>query len=424
MTLVPRRTLAQFVETFKPRETRIPLQATVETTFRCNLACVHCYVNKAVDDANERATELELSRLQKLIDEAVARGTLELLLTGGEILVRPDFEALYSHALRSGLMVVLFTNGTMITEKVAAFLGAHKPLRVEITLYGMTEETYERVTQVKGSYAKCLRGIELLLKNGVPLKLKTIVLTWNQHELPAMQAFAASKGLDFKFDGFLNPRVDCGANRNAELQVSPEQLLKLDLADPARLLEFKQFCDTHVPKPQHVAAQAPREKLYTCGAGVTSFTVDPSGHMQLCQLSRKNSFELKAQAFKEGWDVFFPKLRDRTWKTNSVCRTCNLMSLCSSCPGSAEMETGSVEGIVATFCRTTHLRAFEILGENSGHVRDGSCCLGGAHNDPPINAGGCGCAESGSASSNKPSRQAESGRSHKNSDLMPNKTKG
>lgn len=368
---IPRRTLADFVKEQKLRARRAPMQGTLETTFRCNLKCVHCYVNKAVGDAEEKARELTTERMLKLVDEVADAGCLELLLTGGEVLVRPDFEEVYLHAQARGLLVIVFTNGTLVTERIADFLAAHKPLRVEVSLYGMTPETYERVTDVPGSYAKCMRGIELLLARDVPLKLKTMVLTWNMHELDAMRAYAADRGLAFRYDGFLNPRVDCGANRNGELQVDPEALLALDLADPERMASFKQFCERFVPRER----VEPRERVYNCGAGQTSFTVEPSGKLQLCQLSRRASFDLKKGSFDEGWNVVFPALREKKWQSNSVCRSCNLTSLCANCPGSAEMETGSIEGVIEGFCRATHLRAWAVLKEKSGHKRDGSCCL-------------------------------------------------
>ena len=69
-------------------------------------------------------------------------------------------------------------------------------------------------------------------------------------------------------------------------------------------------------------------------------------------------------------------LRARTWQTNEVCRKCNLMALCGSCPGAAEMETGDIEGVVPAFCEIAHLRAWAVMGEGSGHRRDATCCLG------------------------------------------------
>lgn len=355
------------------RGSRTPFEGTIETTYRCNLRCAHCYVNEAVGDAEEAARELATERLLSLIDEIAERGALFLLLTGGEVLVRRDFPEIYLRALRRGLLVVVYTNGTLVTDKVAELFAEHRPHLVEITLYGMTRDTYEKVTQVPGSYDKCLAGIRRLVESQVPLKLKTMALTWNYHEVPAMREFARSLGLGFRYDSSLNPRVDCGANRNGELQLSAEQAVALDLQDPKRVAELREFLERSA-RPGSVAD--PARGVYSCGAGEVGFTVDPYGNLQLCQLSRRRSFSVREASFAEGWDVHLPRFRARTWQTNSVCRRCNLISFCSSCPGAAEMENGDVEKLVPQFCEITHRRAFALQGGACGHRADASCCLG------------------------------------------------
>ena len=78
----------------------VPVNGTVETTFRCNLRCVHCYVNESPGDAEEQARELDTARLLRLVDEMADQGCLFLLLTGGEVFVRPDFPEVYLHAIK------------------------------------------------------------------------------------------------------------------------------------------------------------------------------------------------------------------------------------------------------------------------------------------------------------------------------------
>ncbi len=285
---------------------RVPLQATIESTFRCNLRCVHCYVNEPVSAPELDAAELSPERLRQLIDEIVAAGTLSLLLTGGEVLVRPDFSDLYLYAHSKGLLITIFTNGTMVTDRIADLFVEHRPEWIEVSLYGMTRETYERVTQVPGSYDKCLAGIRRLLDRDLPLKLKTMALRFNVHEVPAMEAYARQLGLSFRFDSHLNARVDCGANRNGELQLSAREAIALDLQNGLGMQELREFCRTFVPE-----RAGDQEHVYSCGADENSFTVDPYGKLQMCQLSRKSSFDLKMGSFREGWEDFFPKLRAR-----------------------------------------------------------------------------------------------------------------
>jgi len=388
---IPEISYGQLLEESGALSRRLPLDGTVETTFRCNLRCVHCYVNEPAHDRAARERELSRDRLERLLDEMVEEGCLEVLFTGGEVLLRPDFSEVYLHAWRRGLRVTVFTNGTLVTDKVADLFETHRPACVEISLYGMTRETYERVTGVPGSFDQCLAGIGRLQAREVPFKLKTMVLAWNRHELDAMRDFAARLGVEFRHDSLLNARVDCGANRNPELQVTAAEAVQADLGDDAAR-------GRHAASFRAALAEGPLpggDEVYSCGAGRIGFTVDPYGRLQLCQLSRRSSFDLRDDTFARGWNEFLPALRARTWQSNSVCRSCSLRPVCGSCPGASELEHGDIEAAVASFCEITHLRAQALVGDVAGHKPDATCCLGHgqgvlALGTAASSAGGCG----------------------------------
>ena len=199
-----------------------------------------------------------------------------------------------------------------------------------------------------------------------------MALTWNEHEVEAMRAFAEGLGLRFKHDSLVNARVDCGANRNPELQLGAERAVALQLRRPGALEAFRRQCDEAVEAgPRGVS-----EAVYTCGAGRNTFTVDPYGRLQMCQLSRRSFHDLRGGSFQQGWNELFPALRARKWQSNAVCRRCSLLPLCGNCPGAAELEHGDVEAVVESFCRITHLQAFTARGDVPGHRRDAGCCLG------------------------------------------------
>ena len=144
---------------------RQPVNGTFELTERCNLACRMCYVCQSSGDAARRTKELSAAAWLELARQAVDNGMVFLLLTGGEVFLRPDFFEIYTPLTRLGLILTLFTNGTLITEAVAERLAEAPPSRTEITLYGATAATYEAVTGVPGSYARCCAGIEALVRH-------------------------------------------------------------------------------------------------------------------------------------------------------------------------------------------------------------------------------------------------------------------
>ena len=353
---------------------RAPLFGSIETTFRCNLNCIHCYVNVPAHDPDARAREVPLSRLLGLIDEIAEQGCLELLLTGGEVLIHSSFAETYQHAARKGLRVTVFTNGTLVTDEVVRIFKDTPPRGVEITLYGMTRETYECITRVKGSFERCLQGIHRLYRAGIPLKLKTMIMKWNVHELTAMREFSQNLGLPFRHDGLLNPRIDEHFFPVDKLQLGAEQLAAIDL----EVSTFRKHLQDGAGKlsngcPSVVTSGC--NQAYTCGAGMVAFNIDPYGRLQLCQLARKYSFDLKNNSFRNGWDDFLPGIRYRQLSQPSACRHCTLASCCAGCSGASELECGDPGKPVARFCRITHARMYRLLGEIPGHRPDASCCL-------------------------------------------------
>ena len=106
---------------------RAPLEVSIEVTRRCPLDCLHCYNNLPMSDHAARAQELSLEEHRRLLDELVDAGCLWLLYTGGEIFARKDFLEIYTEAKKRGFLITLFTNGTMINERIADHLAEYRP---------------------------------------------------------------------------------------------------------------------------------------------------------------------------------------------------------------------------------------------------------------------------------------------------------
>jgi radical SAM protein with 4Fe4S-binding SPASM domain len=327
---------------------RIPVVGSLELTFRCNLRCVHCYVAHGHHGLPEK--ELTARQIRGILDQVVDAGCLWLLLTGGEPLLRPDFLDVYTHARRRGLIVTLFTNGTLLTPRIADYLAEWRPFVVEITLYGSTQATYERITGVPGSHARCLRGIELLLDRGVPLKLKTMLMTLNRHELWDIRAYADSLGVDFRFDPMVNAGLE-GSGDPLAYRLAPEEVVAFDLADARRLDEWRAFCD------RFRGVRPDGRHLYVCGAAQNSFHVDPCGHLSACLISRRPAYDLRRGTFRQGWLEFLAAVRSRQPAGSYPCGTCELLALCGQCPGWGQLEHGDPEQPVDFLCQVAHRRA-------------------------------------------------------------------
>jgi radical SAM protein with 4Fe4S-binding SPASM domain len=329
---------------------RIPVTGSIEVTARCNLRCVHCYINLPIGDYKAQKRELTYKETCNILDQITDEGCLWLLLTGGEPFIRPDFLDIYTYAKKKGLLITLFTNGTTITPRIADYLADWRPFNVEITLYGRTKETYEKVTGILGSYQRCMQGIELLLERKLPLGLKTVIVTLNKHEVWDMKEYAERLGIDFRFDPVINMRLD--GNRNPLIyRIRPEEVLELDLKDEKRIKNLHDFSEKFWGLPPS------SEYLFQCGAGVGTFHVDSYGRLSPCMMTRNLSYDLRQGTFRDGWLDFMPYVLAQKWTRETPCKRCELFALCGQCPGWAQMETGDAEIQVEYLCEVAHMRA-------------------------------------------------------------------
>lgn len=331
---------------------RYPLGGTLELTERCNLACVHCYINQPAGSERARARELTTTQIMGIVDQMADAGCLFLVLTGGEPLLRPDFAEIYRYAKQRGLLVSLLTNATLVTPRIADLLADLSAYAIEVTLYGATAETYERVTQVPGSYRRCRRGIDLLLDRGLRLTLKSVLMTLNRQELPAMKALVDQLGVKFRYDGVLWPRLD-GGQQPYEYRLSVEEIVALDLEDPERQRKWEETAaafDGELVRNEYV---------YSCGAGVRSFHVDSSGWMSICTMARRPAYDLSEMTFSEAWERL-GELRQRKRQLGTACETCSVGALCGQCPGWSQAVHGDDETPVEFVCELGKLRARQI----------------------------------------------------------------
>jgi radical SAM protein with 4Fe4S-binding SPASM domain len=354
---------------------RVPLEVAIEVTRRCPLECQHCYNNLDMADMEARKRELTKEEHFKLLDDLSEMGIFWILFTGGEIFARKDFLEIYTYAKKKGFLITLFTNGTVINEKIADHLLEWPPFAIEITLYGRTRETYEALTAVPGSFDRCMRGVGLLKERGLPLKLKTIGTSINKHEVLSMKAFVEDElHLDFKFESLVNPRIDCSQSPLA-VRLSPEEVVALDLHTHAVAAEYRKGIEREIVRPPVLENNT---AVYTCGGGLQAFAIDPYGEMSICLLSHQETYSIRSGSVKAGWDQFLGGIRERQRKSISKCVRCRLHSVCSMCAANGELENRNAETPVDFLCEVAHLRAMALGFEVPEH---GTCefCPGGSH---------------------------------------------
>ena len=350
----------------KIKDKRRLVSFDLEITARCNNNCRHCYINLPAQDTEAKSKELTFQQIKDIVDEAAGLGALRCLITGGEPLLREDFFDIYLYIKKKGLLVSVFTNAVLIAKRHIEFFKKYPPRDIEVTVYGVTEGAYERVTRMPGSYAAFMRGLNLLLENRIKVRFKAMALRSNLHELTAISQFCRKRSKDyFRFDPFLHLRFDGDIGRNEEIKserLLPEEIVTVEKNDPERSLSLEKSCDKLInPDFAHINC----DHLFHCGAGNGSFTVSYDGFFRLCSSLWHPDcvYDLKKGILLEAWRDFVPWVRDKRSKREDFlekCRVCPIINLCIWCPAHSHLETGELDKPVDYFCEVAHARAVSL----------------------------------------------------------------
>jgi len=329
----PKRYLIQEVIA-KCSRLSVPVKVVLEITYRCNLHCAHCYVDVAEPD------ELTLEEWKGVIDQLKAAGTIYLLFTGGEIMVREDFLEIASYARRSGFIPELMTNCTLLTPDIVQDIAELKPFSITTSLYGATAATHDSVTGVTGSHERTLEGIKLLVEHGMVPLVQTLVMKPNLNELDQIERLVTSLGAKSSIDIGLAPSKS-GATYPLQLEPDEEELINCGWR-PTSLYE------------------APTEYQGLCKAGKATCSVSPSGNLFPCSIFPLKLGNLKQLSFDTMWRLEpcaeLRYLRSMRRTDLYACNQCHLEEYCKRCAGVACLESGRPDGPSTSACRQARMR--------------------------------------------------------------------
>ncbi len=377
-SFVYREILPEFSLWKKMWSNKSPCSFELELTSRCQNNCRHCYVNVHEADQKAISSELRLSEILDISDQAVSLGILWCLLSGGEPLLRPDFPEIYFQMIKRGLLVSVFTNAGLITDELVGLFKRFPPRRVEVSVYGESEKVYERVTRKPGSYAAFRRGLEKLINAGFKPVLKAMVMRSNAIELKQIKTFGREiSGKLFRFDPILTLRSDNNLTRNREIlaeRLSAEEIVDIEENAPTVWNQIRKSCH---PLGNFAFPEKNNFPLFLCGAGLKSFNIRASGIFNLCtSLNHPDfSYDLKNGSLSEAVKKFVPSVRETSVERKPLyagCYNCSQANFCTICPGNMYLETGDLEGWSDYFCKigkTRESRLVHLISNNTISIR-------------------------------------------------------
>jgi radical SAM protein with 4Fe4S-binding SPASM domain len=340
----------------------------LEITARCNNNCRHCFINLPAGDIHAKKKEISVEEISRIADEAVSLGALWCVIGGGEPFLREDFSDIYLALKKKGLLVVVYTNANLITEKHIELFKKYPPRNFEVTVYGVTRETYENVTRKPGSYDSFRRGLELLLKNGIKVRLKAMALRSNLSEMSRIAQFCRERTCDyFRFDPFLNLRYDGNKDRNKEIEserLSPLEIVALEKSDKERYQIVQEKCEKILTEGRSASSS---DFIFRCGVGSSGFDVSYDGFFRLCTSLWHPGclYDLKKGSLEDAWNHFVfdvLQMKSDNQELRETCRVCPLIDICFWCPANAHLERGELDKPVDYFCRVAQAKAVQYKG--------------------------------------------------------------
>lgn len=312
---------------------RLPLEGSIDLTYRCNNACRHCWVSIPADSP-EQKDELTFHEITRIVDEARTLGCRRWALSGGEPMIRPEFAEILDYITRKSASYSLNTNGTLITPHIARLM-KRKGIKM-VALYGATAAVHDHITRTTGSFEAMLRGFAYLKEAGAGFTVQIVPMRDNFRQLNDMIRLAESFSPMWRIGAsWLHLSASGDLERNREIlkqRLSPRDVVDLDKPDLSQ--ESTKPC---------LHAKNDGRLLASCIAGKRGFHVDPYGQMSLCSFVKDDGlrYDLRAGGFREGWDIFLPSLVDREVggkEYEENCGTCSLREDCLWCPAFGYLE--------------------------------------------------------------------------------------
>ena len=348
--------ISKFLHT-KGRRLGIPVSGTFELTPRCNFRCKMCYVHLTQEEQQSRGRELTADEWLCIGEDAKRAGSVFLLLTGGEPTLRPDFPEIYQRLKRMGFFISVNSNGLLLDGALGRLLCEDPPSRINISLYGTSEETYEKQCGLP-VYGRVLQNIRTLREAGIDVKISLSATPDNCTDMQAVYDKARELGAHIQSTTYMFPPIrlhpeHCGENYRMDPITAGRVQAEIESANKPEEVLQRQY---EALKNGNFFADETQEDCIgaeadgvQCRGGRTSFWIDWDGKMLPCG----QMVEPAADVLSVGFDAAWKTVRECTEQIRLPleCAACNLKKVCHPCAAMCYCESGRFDGKPEYVCR-------------------------------------------------------------------------
>ncbi len=298
----------------------------IELTSKCNLHCFYCY--RKSHENLEELNRLEINELKNIIISLSERGLKIAEITGGEPLLHPDFIEIIDTCYNNLSIISIITNGTLIDNLfIEKILPYKNKVLFSISLDSHLPEEHDRRCGVKGSFFKTVNGIKLLTKNGFTVRTAMAVDDNNWYQIEDTILFSKSIGVTkFAYSPILpfgraEHNFSYWKNISFKEAKSYENYLKEKYSDFIHYIDEKGI-----------------QQLYeksNCGAGHTSFAMDPFGNIRICATFDENEGVVGSLKTMTIQNTFKNEVCSLSSKISppkpEICGNCQHLFFCMGC---------------------------------------------------------------------------------------------
>lgn len=342
----------------KAAKNHMPVSGTFELSPVCNLNCKMCYVRMTDQQVKESGRSvMKNEEWLTLAEEAKREGMLYLLLTGGEPFLYPGFRKLYEHLSQMGFLISINTNGTLIDRETVRWLLDFPPSRVNITLYGASTLTYERLCGSGQAFERVKEAIENLQEAGISVKLNCSLTPDNAGDLEKMVQYAKKRGLILEIASYMFPAI----RRNKEnvgnnYRFTPEEaarykfeIQRLQYGEEAAEEYAHRILADNIPLIREECQEVRADGQVRCRAGRSVFWATWDGQIRPCGMMVRPGVPVRGRPFRKSWEELVQMTEEI--RLSGVCSRCGGWKLCRACAAMALSETGSFEKTPKYLCR-------------------------------------------------------------------------
>ena len=340
----------------KGRRLGLPISGNFELTARCNFDCPMCYVHLKQGDIDAQGKELTTEQWISLAREAKEKGMVFALLTGGEPFVRKDFFEIYEAMKEMGLMVSINSNGSMLSGEIRRRLLENPPNRINISLYGGQNETYQNMCG-QPAFDKVTENIRALRGAGVDVSLNLSITPYNYKDLEKIYKISQELDVNVRASSYMYPSIrvngdqfGCGnrlsAKDAAKCSVQWDRLRFTDDEFQQRALNMKNLVAVDEPE-----CPIDMENCVSCRAGSSSFWMTWDGRMLPCGMMQHPAAYPLEVGFDAAWNEILEKTKEI--RLPAKCKVCSHKEVCAVCAAVCVTETGAFDQVPEYVCEQT-----------------------------------------------------------------------